>query len=225
MSALLLLLNGFFFGVQHSTEVDHVVAVSTFLTKKKNLMSSIMTGVSWGLGHTLVLFVFGLFVLLLKLQIPLNLEEKLDKFIAVLIILLGLRLFFSGEGPLHQHDHSHDGKTHSHLHTELSTEKEGGAVHFHEHKHSFLLGTVHGLAGSGSLMLIVLATVPTTALGIAYILLFGLGCIVGMSIISVILSVPILKMSPGKEVGFTGTFIRLVTGFISLVVGVSMLMK
>lgn len=129
--AFLTLIAGLILGIKHAFEADHLIAVSTIVTKQKNPLKAALIGTSWGFGHTITLFIIGLVVLLFKFNIPENIS-------------------------------------------------------------SFLVGLVHGLAGSGALMILVLSTISNTLLGIYYILIFGLGSIVAMTAISVLLSLPFI---------------------------------
>jgi len=180
MSTLILtFLFGLFLGFKHSLEADHLTAVLTLSTQHKNSFRAALIGTFWGVGHTTTLFIVGLAVLLLKINIPTRVQLLLELVVGVMLVSLGIRAFFKRE-IIHEHLHQHDGHEHTHMHTD----------HSHRHRQSFFVGAVHGLAGSGALMVLVLSTFHTVIEGIVYILLFGLGSIFGMTVMSFLIGLP-----------------------------------
>jgi sulfite exporter TauE/SafE len=164
---------GFVLGLKHATEADHLAAVSAIVTEKRSLWQSAAVGALWGAGQTASLFVAGVFVILLGIAIPERVANVLELAVALMIVFLGARLL-------------------RHAPTMSST-------HMHSHK-SFsgwrpvLIGIVHGLAGSAALTLLVLAEVVRNgmpALGFAYLLVFGIGSIGGMLVMSSLIGLPI----------------------------------
>src|SRR5689334_9391018 len=112
------LLIGFTLGLQHAIEADHLAAVSTIVSEKKNLLTAALVGGMWGVGHTISLFVVGALVIFLKLQISESLEAKLEAIVGGMLILLGLnalRKLLSGE-KVHAHTHEHGEREHIHVH-------------------------------------------------------------------------------------------------------------
>jgi High-affinity nickel-transport protein len=162
---------GFILGLKHATDPDHVVAVTTFLGKERQLRRACRIGLFWGLGHTIALLIAGLVVIGLKTPISKWLADRLELVVAAMLIILGARLI-------------------STVHTR-----------WHEHHHDFgrrrlglrpmLVGIVHGTAGSAALTLLVLSTMSSTINGLLYILIFGVGSMLGMLVISLLLSLPI----------------------------------
>lgn len=185
---------GFILGARHALEPDHVAAVSTIISRNKSISRSSLAGTLWGLGHTASLLICGCIVLALRQGIPEGLVVWLETAVAVMLVLLGFNaLRTSVRGwKFHVHVHSHGGRRHFHFHIHRP---EDTAVHEHRHifeigLRSFFVGMVHGLAGSGALMVLVLATVPTILAGLTYILLFGLGSVGGMLMLSSLVSIP-----------------------------------
>ncbi|MCA1624474.1 MAG: urease accessory protein UreH [Acidobacteria bacterium] len=185
---------GFFLGLKHATEADHLAAVSTIVTERRSLFSSALVGGLWGLGHTISLFVAGIFVLLLNFQISERTERMLEFGVGVMLVFLGLnvlRKIIQG-GTLHFHSHEHGG--HKHIHPHLHEHGQEDEPHSH-HGFSFsprslIIGMVHGLAGSAALMLLVIPTINSTAMGLLYIVIFGVGSIGGMMLMSFLVSLP-----------------------------------
>jgi sulfite exporter TauE/SafE len=184
---------GFLLGLKHATEADHLAAVSTIVTERKSLFSSAIIGGVWGLGHTISLFVAGVFVLLFKFQITERTEKILEFGVGVMLILLGLnvlRKLLKG-GHLHFHAHEHGERVHVHPHIH---EREKDEPHTH-HGFSFspralIIGMVHGLAGSAALMLLIIPTIESQTLGLLYIIVFGVGSIGGMMLMSFLVGLP-----------------------------------
>lgn len=187
-SALAILGLGLIIGLRHALDTDHLAAVSAIVSERKSLFSSLLIGGLWGLGHTLSLLVVGVGVIMLNLQIQ-RYEKALEFGVALMLIGLGLNVLYQlfRESPIHLHTHRHGEQLHTHLHQhqEPTVAADKGWSF-----RPLLIGMVHGLAGSAGLMLGVLATISTAPLAFAYILIFGLGSIGGMMIMSVILGLP-----------------------------------
>ncbi len=154
-----ILLLGLVTGLRHSIEADHVAAVlSVVASNHKNIKRASMLGAIWGLGHTTSLFIAGLLVLLLSVNISETVSNRLEFVVGIMLLFLGVTTitgwsigkFFKGlrdQKSSHKHIHHHQGKVvHSHGHVH-------DAEHGHGHK-SLIVGMVHGMAGSGALLLI-----------------------------------------------------------------------
>jgi hypothetical protein len=183
-SALAILGLGLVIGLRHALDTDHLAAVSAIVSERKSLFSSLLIGGLWGLGHTLSLLVVGIGVIMLNLQIQ-RYEKALEFGVALMLIGLGLNVLYQlfREGPVHLHAHRHGKQVHAHPHQHTEPTR-GWSLR------PLLIGMVHGLAGSAGLMLGVLATISAAPLAIAYIIIFGLGSIGGMMVMSVILGLP-----------------------------------
>lgn len=191
ISTFSVLLIGFVLGLQHAVEADHLAAVSTIVSEKKSLFSASIVGGLWGLGHTISLFAVGVLVIVLKLQISPSTETKLEAGVGVMLVLLGLnavRNLFSAE-KIHAHSHEHGTREHIHIHTH-GDEPEQEPTHHGLSIRSVMIGMVHGLAGSAALMLLVVPTIASPYLALAYILIFGIGSIGGMMAMSFLIGLP-----------------------------------
>jgi len=162
---------GLILGLKHATDPDHIVAVSTFLGDERRLRRACGIGLFWGLGHTIALTAAGLIVLGLRIPISEWLAERLELGVATMLVILGAQLI----SRVHSrwHDHHHDFKW-SHLGFR-----------------TLLIGIVHGTAGSAALTLMVLSTISSPFNGVLYILIFGLGSMLGMLTISIVLALPL----------------------------------
>ncbi|OGG03661.1 hypothetical protein A2W14_04060 [Candidatus Gottesmanbacteria bacterium RBG_16_37_8] len=209
------LLLGFALGIKHAFDTDHVVAVSTLVLAHKNPWRSALLGAFWGLGHTTTLFLTGFTVLLFKISIPVKAGLFLELLVGVMLIILGVLTLIKKRGSYHAHEHKHGHNIHAHFHEEHEFKKS------HSHKKSYTIGIVHGLAGSGALMLLVLSTVKSTVQGLYYILIFGIGSIGAMTIISFTLSLPYLlafKKFPGLI-----KYVNNLAGILSLIFGMGII--
>ncbi len=180
-----LMASGFLLGVQHSLDPDHVAAVSTLVSKNQNFRKSALAGAVWGIGHTAVLLIAGAILMLLKVEIPKPVAQTLELIVGLMLLYLGGGLLKKAAmGKVHIHKHSHGGLEHVHLHSHQISAR-------HEHFHKpFLIGVVHGLAGSAGIMLLITAAMSSAAQGFLFTLIFGLGSILGMMISGMIISLP-----------------------------------
>jgi sulfite exporter TauE/SafE len=185
---------GFFLGLKHATEADHLAAVSTIVTERRNPFSSALIGGLWGVGHTISLIAAGVFVLVLNFQISERTERSLETLVGVMLTFLGLnvlRRLFAG-GRLHFHLHGHGNQAHVHPH--IHSNQEAGANHTHHgltfSRRALFIGMVHGLAGSAALMLLVIPTIESRTIGFLYIAIFGVGSIGGMILMSLLVGLP-----------------------------------
>jgi ABC-type nickel/cobalt efflux system permease component RcnA len=191
---------GLIFGLKHATEVDHVVAVSTIVSRHRNLLRSAMVGALWGAGHTTSLLVTGAIVLSLRITIPEKISNWLEFGVAVMILGLGAsalwRALRKGR-KVHLHKHSHHGVSHVHVHFHETTSRHD-QKDASRHNHSInaigikpvLIGMMHGLAGSGALTLLVLTQIKSVWLGLLYLAIFGAGSIIGMLLMSGLIGLP-----------------------------------
>lgn len=185
---------GFILGLKHAVESDHLAAVSTIVSERKGLLSSTIVGGIWGLGHTVSLVVAGIFVLLLDFHISEQNERFLEFCVGVMLVLLGLnvvRKLLHGD-ELHFHAHKHHGHRHAHPHIHKPGRDDEKHTH---HGFSFsprplIIGMVHGLAGSAALMLLVIPTIESRFVGLPYIVVFGVGSIAGMMLMSFLVGLP-----------------------------------
>jgi high-affinity nickel-transport protein len=191
-SPLAILGFGFVLGLRHALDVDHLAAVSTIVSQRRSIWRSSLVGIAWGIGHTTSLLAVAIAVVGLHAEIPPWVEQCLELGVAVMLVTLGTRLLsgvLRGDA-LHAHTHAHGGRPHRHPHWH----RAGVLAHEHgpSHRRPFAVGLVHGLAGSGGLMLAVVATIPDRFLAMGYVAIFGLGSTGGMAIMSTLFAIPSL---------------------------------
>src|SRR5438270_4052396 len=131
ISFLSIIAIGFFLGMRHATDPDHVIAVSTIVSQQRNPRRAALIGIFWGLGHTLTIFMVGSAIILFNLVIPVRLGLAMELSVGFMLILLGAWNRFSfvrsvpalpgSEDPVvHSHPHSHGDYVHSHPHVHAS---------------------------------------------------------------------------------------------------------
>jgi ABC-type nickel/cobalt efflux system permease component RcnA len=217
---------GFVLGLRHALDADHLAAVSTFVTEERSLLRSSLIGVSWGLGHTAALLVFGLGVAAFRFALTPRFSQFLEFLVGCMLVLLGGNVLYKlAKGrALHVHTHAHDGGPHTHLHLHAAA-----AGHDHPHQHRtlrlggrpFVVGVVHGLAGTAALMMLVVGAIPSLWLAAGYILIFGVGSIGGMTVMSLLMTVPLTLAA--RRLGLIERLIRLAAGLFSLIFGLYLL--
>jgi ABC-type nickel/cobalt efflux system permease component RcnA len=232
-SALPLLAYGFVLGLKHATEADHLVAVTTVVSEHRSVWRSAAVGGLWGLGHTASLFAAGGLLILTRATIPAGVAVALELAVALMIVLLGTRILYlvlRRRRDVHVHAHAHDGgRTHTHLHFHDKRDAHAAAApdapSHARHRglwgwRPFAVGVVHGLAGSAALTLLVLAEVMrggSRLLGFAYLLLFGLGSVGGMLLMSALIGLPfVLTAARFRRVD---TPVRVLAGVLSVAFG------
>jgi hypothetical protein len=187
-----ILLSGFVVGLWHALDADHLAAVSTIVSERRSLLSSSLIGGWWGLGHTFSLLLAGVAVILLQVRISERLEQLLEFGVALMLIGLGLNVFYKllkGGAP-HVHAHTHGARTHIHPHFHTHTDEARSHHGFKLGARPLFIGMVHGLAGSAGLFLLGVAAIQSVGGKFAYLALFGIGSIGGMMFMSSLLSLP-----------------------------------
>ena len=182
---------GFFLGMRHATDADHVIAVSTIVSRERSIRSAVLIGALWGLGHTLTLMAAGGAIILFGLVIPPRLSMSMEFSVGLMLILLGV-------WNLKRHDGPNPAQT----------------------VRPFVVGVVHGMAGSAALALLVLPMIHNPYLAIVYLSIFGLGTIAGMMLITTAIAWPFASTVARSAV--LHRRLGLASGFISLGFGLFM---
>jgi ABC-type nickel/cobalt efflux system permease component RcnA len=222
---------GFLLGLQHAMEADHVAAVAALAAGGKRWRQAVGHGLFWGLGHALSLGAFAALVVMARGDIPDGLRLSLELAVAVMLIALGLMVVWRVlRERLHFHLHRHaGGEVHFHAHGhahgragESRTHDENRHDHAHGHgqgghglRRSLLVGVMHGLAGSAAL--IALAAPGQWLQGAGFVLLFGLGSIAGMVLLSSVIALPLILS--GRLMTGLNRGLQLGIGLISITIG------
>jgi ABC-type nickel/cobalt efflux system permease component RcnA len=188
---------GFLLGMQHALEPDHIAAVSSIAARRSDVGDIVRHGLTWGLGHTLTLFVFAGAALLLGHAIPSMLARPLETAVGLMLVGLGAHLLWRlwrDRVHFHRHRH-HDGRVHLHVHSHAGdVALHANSAHRHEHGfrwRTLLVGLMHGMAGSAALLVLAVSQASSPAAGLGYVALFGIGSMLGMGALSVAIAVPI----------------------------------
>ena len=215
---------GFAVGVAHALDADHVAAVAAMMGRGNSRRGMIARGIAWGLGHTVALFVICCVVLLLGLTISGRTEAALEFAVGVMIAGLGLRVLWKlHRERIHIHAHEHDGSRHLHAHSHAGDpDRHEASVHEHTHSPRALLpvlgvGLVHGAAGSAGLLVLIVATADTTWHAMIAFAVFGIGSLLGMTLLTAAASYPLGYIHRGTA--WMRTSLALSIGGLALVVG------
>ncbi|MBY0121697.1 sulfite exporter TauE/SafE family protein [Bacillus sp. S/N-304-OC-R1] len=205
---------GFILGIKHAIEPDHVIAVSTIASQSKKLWNASLAGVFWGIGHTATLFIIGIILIFMKGEIPEKWSLSLEFFVGIMLVYLGVKTIKS-----FKNIHVHEGDDHKHVHAH---KQHGDHEHNLQHKkpkyiNSLLIGLVHGLAGSGAMVLLTMSTVKSIGEAAIYILIFGAGTVIGMLFFTTIIGIPFVISKNRKSISGS---LGLATGVISTLFGI-----
>lgn len=237
---------GFFLGMRHATDPDHVIAVTTIVTNQRKTSRAALIGAMWGIGHTVTILIVGAAIILFNLVIPVRLGLSMELSVGVMLILLGawnLTSFVrmlptslstqpSGEALIHTHAHVHGDHIHSHPHAHAHQpgshshagqtplahlDRTFGKVAFYQLLRPLVVGIVHGLAGSAAVALLILASIRNPSWAIAYLLVFGVGTIAGMMLIT--MSIASALRYVGNRFARLQNGLRMASGLVSLAFG------
>ena len=200
---------GFFLGMRHATDPDHVIAVTTIVSRQRSTRRAALIGALWGLGHTVTIFAVGTAIILFNLVIPTRLGLSMELSVGLMLIVLGgwnLAGFLrsapahadDGGSLVHSHPHSHGDYVHSHPHSHepeahshapqqtplARLDRKLGKIGLYQWLRPLVVGIIHGLAGSAAVALLILASIRNSTWAIAYLLVFGVGTIAGMMLIT-----------------------------------------
>jgi sulfite exporter TauE/SafE len=210
MTLFAILALGFFLGMRHATDSDHVIAVTTIVSRERTPRAALWIGALWGLGHSATILTVGGAIVLFGWVIPPRLGLSMEMSVAVMLIALGAmnlsgalthinRIAHAGE-----HRHPHEPQTLPHLHV-------SGPLR------PLAIGVVHGLAGSAAIALLVLATIKSASMALLYLAIFGAGTLAGMMLLTVAMSLPIAALS--SRFDNVERLVGRVTGVVSIAFG------
>ena len=229
---------GFLLGMRHATDADHVIAVTTILSRSRRFVHSTIIGAIWGLGHTITVLVVGLLIIGFNVVIPPPVGLAMEFAVAIMLILLGV-LNLTGvmsrvterltpPAPLHGHEHAH-------LHAHQTGDEMHPHGHAHLHGHGsdpgllatfgwyqlgrpLVVGLVHGLAGSAAIALLVLAGISDPGTALIYLVIFCAGVAAGMAILTTVIGLPFLVSRTRSE--RLNRWLTVGSGVLSLAFGI-----
>ncbi len=257
-SLLAVLALGFFLGMRHATDPDHVIAVSTIVARERSPWGAAVIGAAWGIGHTLTILVVGSGIVIFKWVITPRVGLSMELAVGVMLIVLGLmnlsgildlirgsaagaavepssphpdRTAVAIAAEVHSHAHRHGDYVHTHPHGHQPEahphnpertpvtwlDRHLGRLRLYQLIRPLAVGVVHGLAGSAAVALLVLTTIRSPQWAVLYLGVFGVGTIVGMMLITALISVPFAYT--GNRFGVLNRRLRIASGVISLAFG------
>jgi high-affinity nickel permease len=243
VTLLSILALGFFLGMRHATDPDHVIAVTTIVSRQRSIRHAALIGVLWGLGHTITILIVGSAIILFGIVIPPRIGLTMELSVGLMLILLGI-LNLSGmmrwitqtltpsQLTQHSHPHAHGDFIHTHPHGH-NPENHGhnenanpvgwmdrtfGRLGLYQVLRPLAVGIVHGLAGSAAVALLVLTTIRVPTWAVLYLLIFGLGTVAGMMLITAAIAVP-FKFSESRFAR-VNRGLGVASGLISLAFGI-----
>ena len=245
-SGLAILLIGLLLGMRHATDPDHVIAVSTIVSRERSVRKAGLIGIFWGCGHTVTIAIVGSAIILFGVVIPPRVGLTMEFSVGLMLILLGvlnltgtakwLSEKFSPAHPrvsgTHAHIHEHNHHLHFHWHSHSAVQEHHGDSLstpgwlgkpfarlglFHALR-PLLVGIVHGLAGSAAVALLVLSTIREPKWALLYLLVFGVGTIAGMMLITAALALPF--SFAGHRFAWLARSLVLGSGLVSLCFGI-----
>lgn len=233
-----LLALGFFLGMRHATDADHVIAISTIVSRQRSMRSAALIGAVWGLGHTLTVMLVGGAIILFTITIPARMGLAMEFAVGIMLVLLGF-LNLTGltrrigdnatpDASLHGHAHAHGDYAHSHVHghgqaghghaddqtPQAWLDRKLGGLGIYQMARPLIVGIVHGLAGSAAVALLVLTAIQNPWWGLLYLFLFGVGTVAGMMLITLIIAAP-FAYSTAHFPRFNA-YLRIASGLLSL---------
>jgi high-affinity nickel-transport protein len=192
--------------MRHATDPDHVIAVTTIVSRERAMRKAALVGAVWGVGHTATLMAVGGAIILFGLVIPPRLGMSMEFCVALMLVLLGiwnLKTFRPGDvidSRAHRHgdyihNHPRDRGSENHSHGEKETpqarlDSRFGKLHIYQSLRPLVVGVVHGLAGSAAVALMVLPIIRNPYWAVGYLAVFGVGTIAGMMMITAAIAWP-----------------------------------
>ena len=233
---------GFFLGMRHATDADHVIAITTIVSRQRTIRAAAWIGALWGLGHTITILAVGSAIILFGIVIPPKVGLSMEFSVGLMLVLLGI-LNLSGmtrwitetitpfrseenkdapsdESPVHRHSHYNGLAGHTHVEAAVPVnwmDRAFGSLGIYQVVRPFVVGIVHGLAGSAAVALLVLTTIRVPSWAVFYLLVFGLGTVAGMMLITAAIAIP-FQLS-GNRFARIHRGLALASGFASLAFG------
>ena len=234
-SAFTVLGFGFLLGLRHATDADHVVAVTTIMSRERKIRNSTLIGILWGIGHSITVTLIAIPIIFYSFVIPPRVGLALEFFVGIMLVVLGV-LSLSGitrkisehSIPLTLHKHKHEsphGNSHSHFHLHALDFLNHSIHHIgiYQTIRPIVIGLVHGLAGSAAIALLILSTIKNPTLAAFYLVIFHFGVVLGMMIITTFLGASILLIKRRSE--SLHQYLITASGILSLIFGLYIMLQ
>lgn len=227
---------GFFLGMRHATDPDHVIAVTTIVSRQRTVRHAALIGMLWGLGHTCTVVLVGAAIILFSVVIPARVGLTMELSVGLMLILLGvfnltgimrwITETFTAPGGFesrphnrgdfaHSHPHGHNSQTDEQDETPLERlDRAFGRIGLYQVLRPLIVGLVHGLAGSAAVALLVVPAIRNPFWAVSYLLVFGVGTIAGMMLITAAIALPFAYTQ--NRFARVNQYLGLASGFLSL---------
>jgi ABC-type nickel/cobalt efflux system permease component RcnA len=205
---------GLVLGMRHSTDADHVVAISTIVSRQKSIRGAAVIGSVWGIGHTITIFIVGALIILFNVEIPPRVGLSMEFSVAVMLVLLGVLNLSGLMRKIMDFFAARDVRGAGNIVTNRgeAVASVGAMTWSGNLVHNFgvfnlvrplAIGLVHGLAGSAAVALLVLSTIHDPIWATCYLLIFGAGTMLGMMAMTAAMadSEPKSEASAASKVG------------------------
>ena len=208
MTLFSILALGFFLGMRHATDSDHVIAVTTIVSRARSARAALWVGALWGLGHTATILTVGGSIVLFGWVIPPRLGLSMEMSVAIMLIVLGAMNLSGALSHIKQvaHGHAHEGG-----------DEGDSQPHVRGAWRPLAIGVVHGLAGSAAVALLVLTTIKSAGMALVYLAIFGAGTLAGMMLLTLAMALPISAFS--RRFDNVEHLMARVTGLVSIAFG------
>lgn len=210
MTLFAILALGFFLGMRHATDSDHVIAVTTIVSRARSARAALWVGALWGLGHSATILTVGGAIVLFGWVIPPRLGLSMEMSVAMMLIVLGAMNLSGALTRIKQVAHRHE-------HGSELDETPVQHPHVHVSLRPLVIGVVHGLAGSAAVALLVLTTIKSASMALLYLAIFGAGTLAGMMLLTLAMALPISALS--RRFDNAGLLLARVTGVVSIAFG------
>lgn len=210
MTLFAILALGFFLGMRHATDSDHVIAVTTIVSRARSARAALWVGALWGLGHSATILTVGGAIVLFGWVIPPRLGLSMEMSVAMMLIVLGVMNLSGALTRIKQVAHRHE-------HGSELDETPVQRPHVHVSLRPLVIGVVHGLAGSAAVALLVLTTIKSASMALLYLAIFGAGTLAGMMLLTLAMALPISALS--RRFDNAGQLLARVTGVVSIAFG------
>ena len=218
---------GLILGMRHSTDVDHVVAISTIVSKQRSIRNAAFIGSVWGMGHTITIFIVGSLIILFGVEIPARVGLSMEFSVAVMLILLGIlnltgvmrkaTAYFTPASIASVNPAENVAIRGVKTVTEGLYQNSVRRFGLYQCVRPLIIGLVHGLAGSAAVALLVLTTIHNPIWATVYLLIFGAGTMIGMMCMTAAIAFPLAYA--GDRFSALSRYLGVASGVVSLCFG------
>ncbi|MBS2012876.1 MAG: HupE/UreJ family protein [Deltaproteobacteria bacterium] len=190
------------FGLRHAVDPDHMAAIGALVARDPRASRALRTAVTWGAGHTVSVVAVGVPMAVLGVRVPDSMERAVELLVALMLFVLGALAIVRAR----RKKAAAPGAT-----LELSSVR------------AFVVGSIHGLGGSAALTLMALATVGDAGRAVMFLLVFGVGTVLGMALATLVLARSVAWMAAKRPA--QAPWLERVAGMVSIAAGIVVLVR